>query len=250
MSPCTRLLHDSPGIVSGKSQRVIAVALDRTTHRQAQSECSPAAAPMCPARTRKQEPHHPKWDPRSAMPLRHSLDAQSNRNSLAPHRTTVPRKPPSRRDRIAGLSRVRPVALRAARPLSSPTRPPHHKIGRYTEAKIVGRKGNLGEDRRRLAQLDDDFSCGHWKTLSRADVERHTLPAPRVDLKPQRYKGFRLRVGLDAWLVAIVAKLTAHYIKRPERANSFQLLAFSCRNISTSSPGGGSIAMLVRTCSR
>lgn len=191
---------------------------------------------MCPARTRKQEPHHPKWDPRSAMPLRHSR-----------RRAKRPEFPCTASYNSSSTSAEFDLL---PRPLSSPTRPPHHKIGRYTEAKIVGRKGNLREDRRRLAQLDDDFSCGHWKTLSRADVERHTLPAPRVDLKPQRYKGFRLRVGLDACLVAIVAKLTAHYIKRPERANSFQLLAFSCRNISTSSPGGGSIAMLVRTCSR
>ncbi len=64
------------------------------------------------------------------------------------------------------------------------------------------------------------------KTLAGADVERHTLPAPRVDLKSQRHKGFRLRVGLDAWLVAITAKLTAHHILRPERANSFQHLGF------------------------
>lgn len=143
MSPCTRLLHDSPGIVSGKSQRVIAVAwIEPPTVRRNQS--ARLCGPMCPARTRKQEPHHPKWDPRPAMPLRHSR-----------RRAKRPEFPCTASYNSSSISAEFDLL---PRPLSSPTRPPHHKIGRYTEAKIVGRKGNSVK------------TAGGWRSLTMTSV--------------------------------------------------------------------------------
>jgi hypothetical protein len=77
------------------------IVSDRTTHRQVQSARSPAAAPMCPGRTRKPEPHPPKLDPRSAMPLRHNPGVQSDRNSLAPRHELISSRRAARRVRKA-----------------------------------------------------------------------------------------------------------------------------------------------------
>src|SRR5262245_27548101 len=99
-----------------------------------------------------------------------------------------------------------------------------HAIGCDPETKIVGRRREPREDRRRLAQLDEDFGGRHRQALARSDVERHALPPPRVDLESERHEGFYLRLRPDARLVAIAAKLTADDIPRVERTNPFQHL--------------------------
>ena len=88
--------------------------------------------------------------------------------------------------------------------------------------------------RRRPAEPDDHLRAGHRQALPGADVERHALPAPGVDLQLQRGIGLHLRVRRDPLLLAVAAELAADDAPRVQRLIAFSTLTFSSRTDSLS----------------
>src|SRR5262249_2674900 len=93
-------------------------------------------------------------------------------------------------------------------------------------AEVVWRGRALGKDTRRPAQADHDFRAGYGQRLPGADVERHALPAPGVDVEPQGGKGFYLRIRCHAGFFAVPPELTADQVSRLQRRDGFQDLDF------------------------
>ena len=59
---------------------------------------------------------------------------------------------------------------------------------------MIGDRGGSGVNVRRPAELDQDLGARHGKALARADVERHAVPAPGVDLELHGGERFDARV--------------------------------------------------------
>src|SRR5436853_536636 len=78
--------------------------------------------------------------------------------------------------------------------------------------------------RRRPAQPDEHLGAGHRHLLARADVEGYALPAPRLDVQPQRDEGFHLGVGRHAFLLAVAAELPADHVGRLQRRDGLEHL--------------------------
>src|SRR5215510_2599448 len=70
---------------------------------------------------------------------------------------------------------------------------------------VVRRETGRGIHRRRLAQLNKDFSTSYRQTFPRADVERDSLPAPGINLQTQSRKRFHFLVRRYARLFAVTA---------------------------------------------
>src|ERR1700683_1988572 len=80
----------------------------------------------------------------------------------------------------------------------------------------------VGKGSRRLTQPYDHFRAGDGQRFSGADIEWYSLPAPGIDLQPQRGKGFDLRVWRDAGLLPVAAKLSAEQVFIRDWWNRFQ----------------------------
>ncbi len=85
-------------------------------------------------------------------------------------------------------------------------------------------------DGRRLPQVDDHLGRGDGQALAGANVERHALPAPRIDRESHGGKGFRRRIGRHAGLGPVPAELAAHDVLRRQALRiAFSTLTFSSR---------------------
>src|SRR5262249_11625 len=62
---------------------------------------------------------------------------------------------------------------------------------------------------RRQLERDQHFGGSHGEELARPDVKWHVLPAPRIEIQPQRRERLDFRVGRDSGLVTVAAELTA-----------------------------------------
>src|SRR5262245_12270441 len=62
---------------------------------------------------------------------------------------------------------------------------------------------------RRRLERDQHFGGSHGEVLTRPDVKWHVLPAPRIEIQPQRRERLDVRVGRDAGLVAVATELAA-----------------------------------------
>src|SRR6516162_3884494 len=78
-----------------------------------------------------------------------------------------------------------------------------------TKPNMIGCRDAMREGPWRLTQAHDDLRASHGQGFACADEERHALPAPGVDLQPQRGEVFRVRVRRDTGFLPIAAKLTA-----------------------------------------
>src|SRR5579872_5781479 len=72
---------------------------------------------------------------------------------------------------------------------------------------------------RRVFKFYQNFGRGYGQTLSRAQQERHSGPAPGIHSQPKGGKGFDLRIGGNSWLVAIADKLPAYHVRRIDGRN-------------------------------
>ena len=57
-------------------------------------------------------------------------------------------------------------------------------VGADAKPQIIAPEIEAAIHRRRLAEANDEFGAGHRQALSRADVNRHALPAPGIDFQP------------------------------------------------------------------
>jgi hypothetical protein len=62
------------------------------------------------------------------------------------------------------------------------------------------------------------FGCRHRQPLSRADEERHVLPAPRIEMDAHCRIRLDLRTGRDARLLDVSGVLAAHEVRAVERS--------------------------------
>jgi hypothetical protein len=62
---------------------------------------------------------------------------------------------------------------------------------------------------RRRLECDQHFYGSHGEVLTRPNVKGHVLPAPRIEIEPQRCERLDSRVSRDAGLVAVAAELAA-----------------------------------------
>ena len=105
----------------------------------------------------------------------------------------------------------------------------NHDLRAEAEAHVVAalRRRFTEHYLRRVTELDDDLCGGHLERLAGADVERHPVPPPRVDVEPQgriRRHGRGLR---HAGFVAISDELPADHLigaDRPHRSQDLGLL--------------------------
>src|SRR3989442_1629605 len=82
-------------------------------------------------------------------------------------------------------------------------------LGTQAEAHVI--RLAVGEHHhRRSLERDDHFGRRRRELLAGADEERHTLPAPRVDMQPHRRERLDRGVPGDILLGAIPAELPAH----------------------------------------
>src|ERR1700722_2081761 len=82
----------------------------------------------------------------------------------------------------------------------------------YAKSHMISYADAMGKDMWRLTQAYDNLGSGDGQRLSGADIKRHALPAPGIDLEPQCGEGFDLRVRGDARLLPVPAKLPAHQV--------------------------------------
>ena len=79
---------------------------------------------------------------------------------------------------------------------------------------------------RRAFQRHQHFCRRGAEALTRACVERHSGPAPRVDVQADRRVGLDVRVCCDAGLVTVAVVLPADEIDGRDRADRFEHLGF------------------------
>src|SRR5438445_5616136 len=72
---------------------------------------------------------------------------------------------------------------------------------------------------RRPAQRDQHLRRGRREALARPDEERHTVPAPRVDVEPRGGERLHRGVRRDALLLPVATELPANQVVRAERAD-------------------------------
>ena len=96
-----------------------------------------------------------------------------------------------------------------------------HDLRAQTKTKVVRlRRVDFVEDRHgRAFQIDDDLGGGDRQTFAGADIERHTGPAPGVDMQAQRGESLDLRIRRHARFCAVAAKLAAYHLPGIERAH-------------------------------
>ena len=115
-------------------------------------------------------------------------------------------------------------------------------LGNETEAEVVGQEERRsGTKSWRLPQADDNLRARHRQALSRSNVKRDALPSPRIEVKPESGEGLDLRIGGDAALLAVAAKLpTDDVLGLPEQESICRTFTFSSRIDSLSILAGGS----------
>src|SRR5262249_47797809 len=67
---------------------------------------------------------------------------------------------------------------------------------------------------RRLTEDQPDLGLCHWKPLAGPDEDRYPLPAPVLDVQPQRGVRFGGRVGRDSVDALVPVVLTANVVGR------------------------------------
>ena len=110
----------------------------------------------------------------------------------------------------------------------------------------AGREHALG----RLAEGDGDDARALGHALARPQVERHTGPAPVVDLATERDEGLGLGVGRHPGLVAVADVLAPHDVAGSTGRIERNTLFFSSLIAPGSSSVGGSMAMNASTWNR
>ena len=83
---------------------------------------------------------------------------------------------------------------------------------------------SLPETHGRRPKPRQHFGAGHRQVLSRANVKRHALPAPGIDLELQSGERLDLRIGRDALFLPIAAELPPDQVVRLDRRDRLQHL--------------------------
>ena len=94
--------------------------------------------------------------------------------------------------------------------------------GEDHEPEVVRQHHSGREDARRLSQPDDNLGARYREALSRPNVERDTLPSRRLETEPDDRERLDLRLGRNARLLPVSAKLSADDILGAERGNRLQ----------------------------
>ncbi len=101
-----------------------------------------------------------------------------------------------------------------------------HDVGADAQAHAVAHLGGrlIEHDLGRVLELDHHLGDRLGQALAGADVERHPLPTPRIDVKAQRRVGGHVRILGHARLVGVATKLAAHHAVGAQRADGAQHL--------------------------
>src|ERR1700745_2660032 len=87
----------------------------------------------------------------------------------------------------------------------------------------------VGHEGGRVAGLADNFGTSRGQTLAGTNIERHALPAPRINFQLQGGEGFGLRVLGYSIFVAVATELTPHQILFFYWGMAFNTFTFSSR---------------------
>ena len=132
---------------------------------------------------------------------------------------------------MAGIQLDRLAHHRLTRSLrSSPERNRHVRCQPETEIVALGRLLLAKYCLRRLPKLDEHLRGGNGERLAGADIERHTGPAPGIEMQAQGGERLHRRVWVDAFSSTVAAVLAANYILRsqgPDRVEDLELLVVS-----------------------